>query len=105
MNINFLVVLERVREQLKKRGAAGIKGLARNFKALDSYDGNRKVDRQEFSVGMRENQIQLNPAEEQVSILFLLPNIFSNFLRLSSITSIETEMVSLTSMSSSLESE
>ena len=40
----LLVVLNRLREQLVARGSTTIRGLGRTFRALDSYDGNRKVD-------------------------------------------------------------
>ena len=46
------VVLNRLREQLAARGATTIRGLGRSFKLFDSYDGNRKVDGQEFFVGL-----------------------------------------------------
>ena len=45
-------VLNRVREQLAARGAKTIRGLGRSFRCLDSYNGDRKVDAQEFFVGM-----------------------------------------------------
>jgi len=46
------IVLNRLREQLAARGATTIRGLGRSFKLFDSYDGNRKVDGQEFFVGL-----------------------------------------------------
>jgi Ca2+-binding EF-hand superfamily protein len=42
--------------------------LGRTFRALDSFDGNKKVDREEFAVGLRENGCDLNPNE--LSMLF-----------------------------------
>tara|TARA_B110001452_G_scaffold136408_1_gene113365 strand:+ start:62 stop:1243 length:1182 start_codon:yes stop_codon:yes gene_type:complete len=41
-------VMEVLRDKLKKRGAQGIRGLARNFKICDR-DGSRSLDVQEFS--------------------------------------------------------
>ena len=51
-NHPFCVVLNRLREQLTARGSTTIRGLGRSFKLFDSYDGNRKVDGQEFFVGL-----------------------------------------------------
>ena len=50
--VNVVDVLNRLREALNKRGSKTIRGLGRTFRALDSYDGNRKVDANEFFVGM-----------------------------------------------------
>ena len=35
----------------------------RTFKALNSYDWNRKVDREEFLVGLRENGVDIDAGE------------------------------------------
>ena len=61
-------ILNAVREQLAARGAKTIRGLGRTFRALDSFDGNKKVDAQEFFIGMQENGVQLN--QQEASILF-----------------------------------
>jgi hypothetical protein len=69
-NLNLIVtslVLNRLREALLKRGSTTIRGLGRTFKALDSYDGNRKVDAGEFFVGLQENGVKLTKAEADVS--------------------------------------
>jgi hypothetical protein len=60
---SVIEALNKVKEQLQKRGARSIRGLGRTFRALDSFDGNKKVDRQEFAVGLRENGVELNPNE------------------------------------------
>jgi len=65
---SVLEVLNSLREQLNKRGSKTIRNLGRTFRALDSFDGNRKVDRSEFAVGMRENGVNLSAQE--YSILF-----------------------------------
>lgn len=59
-------LLSRVQEQLNKRGSKGIRGLGRTFRALDSFDGNKKVDKQEFVIGLRENGVTMNQQEFQV---------------------------------------
>jgi len=56
-----------VREALVKRGATTIRGLGRTFRALDSYDGNRKVDGGEFFVGLQEHGVKLSKTESDVS--------------------------------------
>ena len=60
---SVLEVLNVLREQLNKRGSKTIRNLGRTFRALDSFDGNRKVDRSEFVVGMRENGVNLSAQE------------------------------------------
>lgn len=59
-------VLASVRQQIEKRGARGIRELGRTFRALDSFDGNKKVDPQEFAVGLRENGVVLSAQESTV---------------------------------------
>jgi hypothetical protein len=61
------LVLERLRAQLNARGSSTVRALGRTFRALDSYDGNRKVDAQEFFVGLQENGVKLTKAECDVS--------------------------------------
>jgi hypothetical protein len=56
-----------LREQLTARGATSIRGLGRSFKLFDSYNGNRKVDSQEFFVGLQENGVKITKAEADVS--------------------------------------
>jgi calcyphosin len=59
-------VLNRLRDQLNARGATTIRGLGRNFRAFDSYDGNRKVDAGEFFTGLNENGVKVTKAEADV---------------------------------------
>ena len=40
-----------------------IYALGRIFRALDSYDDNRKVEREEFLVGLRENGVDIDAGE------------------------------------------
>ena len=63
---SVLEVLNSLREQLNKRGSKTIRNLGRTFRALDSFDGNRKVDRSEFAVGMRENGVNLSAQEYNI---------------------------------------
>ena len=63
LTIIFIIVLERVRSQLQARGAKTIRGLGRTFRNFDSFDGNRKIDAEEFYSGLCEIQIQVSRAE------------------------------------------
>ena len=63
----LFVVLNRLREQLNARGATSIRGLSRSFRLFDSYNGNRKVDAQEFFIGLQENGVKVTKAEADVS--------------------------------------
>jgi Ca2+-binding EF-hand superfamily protein len=52
-----------MRSQLNARGAKTIRGLGRVFRNFDSFDGNKKIDSQEFFSGLREIQVQVTQAE------------------------------------------
>ena len=60
---SFYAVLEKVRNQIKARGAKTIRGLGRTFRNFDSFDGNHKIDAEEFYSGLCEIQIQVTRAE------------------------------------------
>jgi hypothetical protein len=64
----WLVVLEKVKCALYKNGMMGIRGMARVFKRFDSFDGNRKIDRQEFYVGVKELGVDISKKEAEVAI-------------------------------------
>jgi hypothetical protein len=70
------LVLDRLKAQLNSRGANTIRGLARSFKAFDSYDGNRKIDPNEFFIGLQENGVKLTKQESDVHASFQIPYIF-----------------------------
>ena len=74
MSINPLEVLQKVKAALQKRGSRTIAGLGRTFRALDSYDGNRKVDKDEFNVGLRENGVELTQKESDKLLEFFDKN-------------------------------
>merc|ERR1712045_483069 len=65
---NIISALNKVKAQLEARGSRTIRGLSRTFRALDSYDGNKKVDREEFAVGLRENGCELS--KDELNCLF-----------------------------------
>ena len=60
---SFYIVLDKLRSQLQARGAKTVRGLGRSFRAFDSLDGNRKVDKGEFFTGLQENGVQVTAAE------------------------------------------
>ena len=51
---------------MQKRGAKTIRSLGRTFRALDSFDGNKKIDREEFLTGLRENGVELTKPEAEI---------------------------------------
>mmetsp|Transcript_16998 Transcript_16998/g.21504 ORF Transcript_16998/g.21504 Transcript_16998/m.21504 type:complete len:450 (-) Transcript_16998:279-1628(-) len=55
-------VLQKILDTLKKRGAHGIRGLGIVFRRMDN-NGDRKMDRNEFMWGLRENGHTLSPSE------------------------------------------
>lgn len=55
-------VLQKVLDTLKKRGSNGIRGLGIVFRRMDN-NGDRRMDRQEFMWGLRENGHSLTPSE------------------------------------------
>ena len=62
----MIEILARVKESLERRGAKTIRALGRTFRALDSYDGNKKIDREEFLVGLRENGVEITRQEAEI---------------------------------------
>jgi hypothetical protein len=63
LTAGLCAVLERVRAQIKARGAKTIRGLGRTFRNFDSFDGNHKIDRDEFYSGLCEIQIRISRQE------------------------------------------
>ena len=59
--IPLTAVLDKVRTGVSKR-AQTLRGLSRSFKILDD-DGNRKVNKEEFYWGLRDNQIEISQRE------------------------------------------
>lgn len=55
-------VLNKILETLKARGAHGIRGLGIVFRRMDN-NGDKKMDRNEFMWGLRENGHTLSPSE------------------------------------------
>lgn len=55
-------VITKIKQTLKNRGAHGIRGLALVFKRMD-HSGDKKLDRNEFMWGLKENGHDLSPSE------------------------------------------
>ena len=67
-------ILIKVRDQILSRGAKTIRQLGRTFRALDSFDGNNKVDRNEFLVGLKENGVQITKEEANLLLEYIDTN-------------------------------
>jgi len=61
------LVLNKVKDSLFRRGPTGIRGMSRVFKHFDSYDGNRRIDRQEFYVGLKEIGVEISKKDAEAS--------------------------------------
>lgn len=55
-------VIQMIKDNLKARGATGIRGMGIVFRRIDT-SRDRKLDRQEFMWGLRENGFTLTPSE------------------------------------------
>jgi Ca2+-binding EF-hand superfamily protein len=66
--------LEKVRISLQNRGANTIRGLGRAFKIIDSYDGNRKIDKEEFYFGLKDLGVNISKKEAEALLDYLDTN-------------------------------
>ena len=60
-----------MKQQLRKRGAKEFRGIARVFRNMDSFDGNKKLDPDEFFSGLREIGCDITEEEAQNLMNFL----------------------------------
>ena len=65
--MSVIELLDNMRHQLRSRGAKEFRGLARVFRNMDSFDGNKKIDPEEFFSGLRE--IGCDVTEEDSDVL------------------------------------
>ena len=56
-------ILEKVKAGLEARGANTIRNLGRAFRNMDSWDGNRQCDKQEFFTGLTEWGCDISSSE------------------------------------------
>ena len=68
------LVLYRVREALYSRGMLGIRGMTRVFKRFDCINGDRRVDKQEFYIGLKELGVNISKKESEVLMDYLDKN-------------------------------
>ena len=59
-------VLGQLRYQLARNGSTGVRDMGRTFRSLDSFDGNRKVDRNEFVEALQQLGLNLTTYEYQL---------------------------------------
>ena len=69
-----MVVLQKVKVALHKRGSRTIAGLGRAFRAFDSFDGNKKIDAREFKTGLKDIGVDLTQKESDVLLAFFDKN-------------------------------
>eukprot|EP00347_Sterkiella_histriomuscorum_P012937 403366647 len=67
---NIIELLEKVKQQLNSRGPQTIRQIAKVFKAMDSYDGNKKIDATEFQNGMQQLGVKLTKQESDALMSF-----------------------------------
>ena len=65
--MSVIEILKKMKEQLHARGAKTFRSLARVFRNFDSFDGNHKIDSQEFYSGLKE--IQVDVTEDEAAVL------------------------------------
>ena len=63
-------LVQEMRRCFTKRGATTRAALARTFRALDSFDGNKKIDKDELIVGLRENGMTITAADATLLMSF-----------------------------------
>eukprot|EP00330_Aristerostoma_sp_ATCC50986_P011951 CAMPEP_0114576602 /NCGR_PEP_ID=MMETSP0125-20121206/1338_1 /TAXON_ID=485358 ORGANISM="Aristerostoma sp., Strain ATCC 50986" /NCGR_SAMPLE_ID=MMETSP0125 /ASSEMBLY_ACC=CAM_ASM_000245 /LENGTH=121 /DNA_ID=CAMNT_0001765229 /DNA_START=47 /DNA_END=413 /DNA_ORIENTATION=+ len=57
------LVLQKVRSSLQSRGVASIASLGRAFRQMDSYDGNKKLSKDEFYNGLKDYGVDITKQE------------------------------------------
>lgn len=67
-NEHFFVVLCKVRDALAARGTKTIRGMGRSFRIMDSTDGNRQLDKQEFYWGIKDMGVNISKREAEILI-------------------------------------
>lgn len=64
--ILYGLVLQKVRDALEARGDKTIRSLGRVFRSMDSFDGNKKVDKDEFLIALQQLGVKVTKSEAAV---------------------------------------
>lgn len=59
------IVLQKVKDSLKSRGCNTIRGMGRVFKIMDSENGDRKLNKEEFYFGLKELGVRITKKEAE----------------------------------------
>ena len=70
----MITVLERVKKCLNERGTNTVRALGRAFRTIDSFNGDRKVDKEEFYFGLKDQGVTISKREAEVLLDFLDTN-------------------------------
>jgi len=69
--------LQKLKDTLHARGNNSIRSLSKIFKPFDSYDGNRKINRDEFYLGLQDLGLKFTiPEIDVISVISLQINLF-----------------------------
>ena len=60
-----------MRSSLEARGVKTIRSLGKAFKNIDSYQGDRKIDKEEFYVGLKEYGATITKPEAELLLEYL----------------------------------
>jgi hypothetical protein len=58
--------LNKVKDQLNKRGTEAIRSIGKMFRQMDSYDRDNKINREEFIISLRNLGVNLNQQDLEV---------------------------------------
>jgi Ca2+-binding EF-hand superfamily protein len=63
-----------VRDSLNNRGCKSIRSLGKAFRSIDSYNGDRKIDKEEFYWGLRDFGVNISKKEADALLQYLDSN-------------------------------
>ena len=67
-------MLDKVRACLNERGTKTIRALGRAFRTFDSFNGDRKVDKEEFYFGLKDQGVSITKREAEALLDYLDTN-------------------------------
>lgn len=59
--------MNKVKDQLNKRGTEAIRSIGKMFRQMDSYDRDNKINREEFIISLRNLGVNLNQQDLEVN--------------------------------------